>query len=175
MQLEGSCHCGKVRFSVEAYAPVPFMRCYCSICRKTQGGGGFAINLGAWKQTLKVAGREHLAVYRAKGAVRGQPKKLSSLRRHFCRHCGSALFAWDPAWPELVHPFVSAIDTTLPNAPDHVDIMLASKAAWVPLPAKRKGDKRYDLYPEESLADWHARHGCDVAPPQPKAKSKRKR
>jgi len=23
------------------------MRCYCSICRKTAGGGGYAINLGA--------------------------------------------------------------------------------------------------------------------------------
>src|SRR3546814_10297589 len=42
-----SCCCGTVRFSVEAYAPVPFMRCYCSICRKSAGGGGYAINLGA--------------------------------------------------------------------------------------------------------------------------------
>ena len=35
MKLEGSCHCGAVRFSVESHEPVPFMRCYCSICRKT--------------------------------------------------------------------------------------------------------------------------------------------
>jgi hypothetical protein len=46
MHLEGSCHCGAVRFSLEAYGPVPYLRCYCSICRKTGGGGGFAINLG---------------------------------------------------------------------------------------------------------------------------------
>ena len=45
MKLEGSCHCGAVRFSVETHAPYPFMRCYCSICRKTAGSGGFAINL----------------------------------------------------------------------------------------------------------------------------------
>ena len=37
MQLYGSCYCGAVRFSVEADAPVPYMRCYCSICRKTAG------------------------------------------------------------------------------------------------------------------------------------------
>lgn len=37
MKLEGSCHCGNVRFSCEAYAPVPFLHCYCSICRKTAG------------------------------------------------------------------------------------------------------------------------------------------
>ena len=47
MQLEGSCHCQAVRFSVESHEPYPFMRCYCSICRKTAGGGGYAINLGA--------------------------------------------------------------------------------------------------------------------------------
>ena len=46
MHLEGSCHCGAVRFSVEAHSPVPFMHCHCSICRKTAGSGGYAINLG---------------------------------------------------------------------------------------------------------------------------------
>jgi hypothetical protein len=174
MHLEGSCHCGKVRFTVEAYAPVPFLRCYCSICRKTQGGGGFAINLGAWRKSLKVEGKKHLSVYRALGVLRGQPKKRSSGRRHFCKHCGAALWLWDPSWPELVHPFASAIDTALPKAPDHVDILLDSKAGWVPLPPQKKGDRRHDHYPEESLADWHARHGWDVAPPKRKTKPKRK-
>ena len=47
MHLEGSCHCGAVRFSVEAPHPYPFALCYCSICRKTAGAGGFAINIGA--------------------------------------------------------------------------------------------------------------------------------
>jgi hypothetical protein len=44
MRLEGSCHCGAVRFRVESHTPYPYMRCYCSICRKTQGGGGYAVN-----------------------------------------------------------------------------------------------------------------------------------
>jgi hypothetical protein len=66
MHLEGSCHCGSVRFSVDADAPVPFMRCYCSICRKTAGGGGYAINLGAQTHTMKVKGQRHLGIYRAK-------------------------------------------------------------------------------------------------------------
>ena len=178
MHLEGSCHCGKVRFSVEAYAPVPFMRCYCSICRKTQGGGGFAINLGAWRETLKVKGEKHLSVYRARGVVRGHPEKRSSGRRHFCKRCGSALWLFDPTWPELVHPFASAIDTPLPAAPEHVELMLGSKAAWVPLAPRQKGDKRFDLYPDESLSDWHKRHGWDVAPPEadkPDGKGKAKK
>ena len=40
MRLKGSCHCGAVRFSLESETPFPYLRCYCSICRKTAGGGG---------------------------------------------------------------------------------------------------------------------------------------
>ncbi len=57
MQLEGSCHCGAVSFTLDSAHPYPYQRCYCSICRKTQGGGGFAINLGGDAQSLKVRGR----------------------------------------------------------------------------------------------------------------------
>jgi len=63
--LEGGCRCGAVRFSVSSHTPQPFMRCYCSICRKTAGGGGYAINLGAVNGTLKVEGRDALSIYRA--------------------------------------------------------------------------------------------------------------
>ena len=45
MKLEGSCHCKAVRFSLESLEPYPFMRCYCSICRKTAGSGGVGIFL----------------------------------------------------------------------------------------------------------------------------------
>ncbi len=172
MHLEGSCHCGKVAFSLEAYAPLPFMRCHCSICRKTQGGGGFAINLGGWKKTLKVKGEKHVQVYRARGAERGEAKKRSSLRRHFCGRCGSALWCYDPTWPDLVHPFASAIDTPLPAAPAHDDIMLAYKASWEVLPPKGKGDRRFEEYPDLSLADWHETQGWVGGQPPKRGKAK---
>ncbi len=35
------------------HAPVPYLRCCCSIWRKTAGSGGFAINLGANAASLK--------------------------------------------------------------------------------------------------------------------------
>ena len=44
MKIDGSCHCGAVRFSVQSPQPYPFNLCYCSICRKTAGGGGYAIS-----------------------------------------------------------------------------------------------------------------------------------
>jgi hypothetical protein len=154
MQLDGSCHCGSVHFSVESAEPVPFMRCYCSICRKTAGGGGYAINLGADFGTLKVSGKRHLRVYRATM----DDGSVSTGQRHFCARCGSALWLWDPGWPELMHPHASAIDTELPVPPEHVHMMLASKASWVEVEGKR-GDVRVDAYPDCSLAQWHAQRG----------------
>lgn len=153
MKLEGSCHCRAVRFQVESHEPVPFMRCYCSICRKTAGTGGYAINLGADHRTLEVQGREHLAVYRAKR----EDGSTSSGERHFCRSCGSALWLWDPQWPDLVHPHAGAIDTALPTPTVSTHMMLGAKPHWVDAHVKR-GDSRFDEYPDESLADWHRRH-----------------
>jgi hypothetical protein len=157
MHLEGSCHCKSVRFSCDAYAPVPYMRCYCSICRKTAGGGGYAINLGAWKKSLKVRGRKHLAIYRATIEQDGA-SRISSGRRHFCGHCASALWLYDPTWPKLVHPFASAIDTPLPKPSERSHILLNYRAAWCQL---RRGprDHHFAEYPGESLEDWHRRHG----------------
>ena len=45
MRLEGSCRCGAVRFALDSHTPYPYQRCYCSICRKSAGGGGYAINI----------------------------------------------------------------------------------------------------------------------------------
>lgn len=71
MQLEGSCHCGAVRFSLRAHSPVPFMHCHCSICRKTAGSGGYAINLGGDAATLRVRGKRHAAAQAAGGGGGG--------------------------------------------------------------------------------------------------------
>ena len=155
MQLTGSCHCGKVSFQLESAHPYPFNLCYCSICRKTAGGGGYAINLGGDYSTLKKSGEEYISVYQARipdpetGGTTESPA-----RRHFCRVCGSALWAWDPRWPDLVHPFASAIDTDLPVAPERTHLMTKSKASWVEIKAG-PNDRMFDAYPDESIADWH--------------------
>jgi hypothetical protein len=151
--LEGSCRCGAVRFRVESPEPYPFMYCYCSICRKTAGGGGYAINLGALSGTLELEGAENVAVYQAR--IDGE---LSPAERNFCSTCGSALWVFDPRWPELVHPFASAIDTALPKPPEKVRIMLDYAAPWCEIPSG-ENEKHFPEFPDESLADWHRRHG----------------
>jgi hypothetical protein len=153
MLLEGSCHCGAVKFTVESHEPVPFMRCYCSICRKTAGTGGYAVNLGADYATLRIDGADHVNVYRA----RLDDGQSSTGQRHFCRHCGTALWLYDPTWPELVHPHAGAVDTPLPVPPDLIHMMLGSKPDWVQAHV-RPADDTFDDYPQESLAQWHRRH-----------------
>jgi len=157
--LKGSCRCGAVRFSVESHTPVPYQLCYCSICRKQQGGGGYAINLAADSDTLKVEGEEHLGLYRAEIQDEERPRlEISTGERRFCRECGAALWLYDPTWPNLVHPFASAIDGPLPSAPERVHLMVKYKAEWVE-PDIGENDAVFELYPKESIADWHKKRG----------------
>jgi hypothetical protein len=159
MLLEGSCHCGAVRFNVESTTPYPYMRCYCSICRKTAGGGGYAINIMGYAKSLEVQGEEHVQVYQAlvpDGQEEGKLKP-SDARRHFCKQCGSALYLYDPTWAEWVYPFASAIDTPLPKPPETANIMLAFGAPWVSVPRGPR-DTHFQGYPDEAILDWHTRH-----------------
>lgn len=155
--LKGSCSCGEVSFEVKSKFFYPYQRCYCSICRKTQGGGGFAINLSARAETLKVKGKKNIKVYRAK-IKNPEDRKAhrSSGERNFCKKCGSGLWLYDPNWPELIHPFASAIDSKLPVPPEHTHLMLEFKPEWVEV-EKKKRDKTFQRYPQESIQEWHER------------------
>jgi len=157
--LEGSCRCGAVRFSCDSHTPQPYQRCYCSICRKTAGGGGYAINLGANARTLKVeAGQGAKQVFRAEIMQDGGACRLSSAERHFCARCATALWLFSPEWPELVHPFASAVDSALPVPPASVHLMLRFKPSWVE-PQVGVDDAVFDLYPDESIEAWHRKRG----------------
>jgi hypothetical protein len=102
-------------------------------------------------ETLKVDGNEHTSIYYA--IIDGQK---SPAERHFCKHCASALWIYDSRWPDLVHPFASAIDTELPIPPERTHLMLDSKASWVELETK-PDDQCYPEYPDEGIAQWHER------------------
>ena len=147
MLLKGSCHCGAVRFSLQSETPCPYLHCYCSICRKTAGGGGCAINIMGKAATFRSKGRT--GVYRA---MRGGGE------RHFCPRCGSALWVWDRRWAESIYPFASAIDTKLPAPGERQHIMLGSKANWVPVPRGR-AERHFREYPRQSILGWHRARG----------------
>ena len=160
--LEGSCHCGAVRFTLESHTPHPYQLCYCSICRKTAGGGGFAINIMGVAKTLSIRGRKALRIYRAMICDDdGGNCETSTGERNFCGKCASALWMFSPEWPELIHPFASAIDTPLPTPPVRTHLMLKYKPSWVE-PVIHKGDSQFQEYPELSIEDWHRHHGLWV-------------
>lgn len=159
--LEGSCRCGAVSFSVQSHTPHPYQLCYCSICRKTAGGGGFAINIMGDAGTLKVQGRGAIGIFHAQIEKEGGHCETSSGERNFCTRCGTALWMYDPAWPELMHPFASAIDSDLPVPPSKVHLMLDFKPGWV-VPQIGAEDASFARYPEDSIEDWHRKRGLWV-------------
>lgn len=160
MYLEGSCCCQSVKFTLEAPYPYPFMHCYCSICRKTQGGGGYAINLGALFDTLRVEGRENIAHFSPMYTNHETGNfERSPGQRNFCKQCGSGLWVWDPRWPKLVHPYASAIDSPLPSPPERNHIFLDGKPEWICV-LNGVEDKHFSCFPEvQSLEEWHRQKG----------------
>ncbi|KAG6369737.1 Mss4-like protein [Boletus reticuloceps] len=155
--LKGSCHCGAVRFTVESHTPVPYQLCVCSICRKVGGVGG-SINLAAAADTLDITqGKDHIRVYHAV-LDRDTPKeKIAPSERNFCVLCSSMLWLYEDTWPELLHPFASAIDSPPLEPPqDMVVVVTNSKPDYVRLP---EGPKHvYRRYGQDSIEEWHKKH-----------------
>ncbi|KAF7348061.1 Duf636 domain-containing protein [Mycena sanguinolenta] len=163
VELKGSCHCGAVRFSLQSSTAVPYQLCLCSICRKVGGPGG-SINLGGHFKTLKIeTGQEHirscLQSCTQQRYSRGTYRFVRE--RNFCSKCSTMLWLYDKTWPELVHPFASAIDSPALEVPEKmVCLMTDSKPGYVRLPEGAK--ELYSEYPQLSLEDWHKNNGLFV-------------
>jgi len=100
-------------------------------------------NVSKYWPEFAQSGKENITVYNAYlNDLDEKENKKSPAQRSFCKNCGSALWVWDPRWPEQVHPFASAVDTELPTSPEKTHIMLEYKADWVEV---RKGleDKEF--------------------------------
>ncbi|MGH7905766.1 MAG: GFA family protein, partial [Candidatus Binataceae bacterium] len=151
MMLEGSCRCGHIGFTLTSNTPYPYQRCYCGICRKTAGGGGYAINIMGNADTLKITGENHIGEWHAQIG-----SETSPAARTFCTRCASSLWLFDPRWPNWVYPLASVIDTELPAPPELVHLMLRYKPGWVKFAPGPK-DQCFDEYPEESIEEWHKR------------------
>lgn len=75
VSLEGGCHCGRVRFTVQATLPLHVLDCNCSICRKS---GLLHLIVPKTAFTL-LSGETDLIEYRFNTGV---------ARHFFCGHCG---------------------------------------------------------------------------------------
>ena len=95
-EYTGSCHCGAVRFVIEA-DPLEAVRCDCSICRKKNA---LMIEVPVAGLTLQ-AGEDQLATYRWNTGV---------ARHHFCRVCGIYPFHRKRAKPDHYSVNVFCLD-----------------------------------------------------------------
>jgi hypothetical protein len=121
-ELQGSCHCGAVRFEViEGFETMSF--CHCTTCKKISGGVGTA-NGKARSDSIRIlAGQEQVRTY--------QPEEGSA--KTFCTACGSNLFGG--GWPksEFASVRLSAIDTPFEGRPVSHGYV-SSVAPWETLP-----------------------------------------
>lgn len=75
----GGCHCGRVRFEIDAPAMLDVLDCNCSMCRMT----GFLHLIVPASRFRLTAGADDLAEYRF---------NTGTARHLFCRHCGVKAF-----------------------------------------------------------------------------------
>jgi hypothetical protein len=80
MPLRGSCHCGKIAFTLDEEAPAQALSCNCSICRRK---GGLLHASVPDKFTLQ-GSREDIQIYTFNS---------HKIQHHFCKTCGCAPFA----------------------------------------------------------------------------------
>ncbi|WP_114951814.1 GFA family protein [Sphingosinicella terrae] len=80
MAFSGSCHCGKVRYTVDEDPPAEAMTCNCSICRRKAPVHHFTT---PDRFTLETP-RDEISVYTFRSG---------NIRHMFCKTCGCAPFA----------------------------------------------------------------------------------
>lgn len=93
----GGCHCGTVRFEIEAPAAIEVTRCNCSICRMT---GHLHLFVSRANFQL-LSGEDDLRTYTFNTRV---------AQHYFCRHCGIKSFYVPRSHPEGISVNANCID-----------------------------------------------------------------
>jgi hypothetical protein len=155
MKLEGSCHCGAVKFSLESRTPYPYRVCYCPRCRKTAGVGPHIMGEA---DSLTVVGQDRVGVYVTRSNPQAPGQAPVELRLSFCEICGTHLYLHAPSWPGKVYPWATAIDSPLPKPPETFHVFLGLAASWADVP-DGPNHQHFDAAPPESMEEWHRRHG----------------
>jgi hypothetical protein len=90
MPIRGSCHCGRIAYSLDD-TPTEAMQCNCSICRRK----GYLLAFSTPDKFTLETPREEIAVYSF---------GRHSVRHQFCKTCGCAPFGEgrDPSGQNIV-------------------------------------------------------------------------
>ena len=98
MIYQGSCHCGAVKFEVEAPGTIEVERCNCSICNKT----GFLHLIVPLSKFRLLSGKELLTAYTFNTGV---------AKHTFCKVCGVKPFYTPRSNPDGIDINVNCLDT----------------------------------------------------------------
>lgn len=113
MKYSGGCHCGAVRFEVEAPRELEVEDCNCSICAKS-GSLHLIVPLSRFRL---LSGRENLATYTFNTGV---------AQHSFCRICGIKSFYTPRSNPDGVSVNVRCLD----QQPDSLKIVQFDGQNW---------------------------------------------
>lgn len=111
---KGGCHCGAVRFEVEAPARIEATRCNCSICSKS---GYLHLIVPATAFRL-LSGEDQLAVYTF---------NTGTAKHFFCKTCGIKSFYVPRSHPEGYSVNVNCLD---PDTVEDVSIAPFDGQHW---------------------------------------------
>jgi len=93
----GGCHCGRVRFEVDAPADLEALDCNCSICRMT----GFVHLIVPAARFRLLSGHDDLVEYTF---------NTGAAKHRFCRHCGIKSFYVPRSHPDGIDVNVRCLD-----------------------------------------------------------------
>jgi hypothetical protein len=110
----GGCHCGAVRFAVEAPARVTVSECNCSICAMT----GYLHLIVPASRFRLLAGEEQLASYRFGTGV---------ARHLFCNRCGIKSFYVPRSNPDGFSVNLRCLDA---GTVEHVEVQAFDGRNW---------------------------------------------
>jgi hypothetical protein len=115
---QGSCLCGEIRYTIDGELS-DFGHCHCRSCQKASGSA-FASNAGV--------DRADLTLSDPNGRLREYQSSPGKLRA-FCGRCGSPLYAYLQATPDVVRIRLGSLDTPFDGrAKAHT--FVAEKACW---------------------------------------------
>lgn len=97
MQYQGSCHCGAVKFVIEAPEMLEVERCNCSICTKS----GFLHLILPLSKFKLLSDENALSTYTFNTGV---------AKHTFCRHCGIKPFYTPRSNPDGIDINVNCLD-----------------------------------------------------------------
>jgi hypothetical protein len=117
---QGSCLCGAVRYEIRGELG-DFGYCHCTTCRKASGSA-HAANAPVERANFQLTSGDTLKEFES------SPGK----KRSFCGRCGSPIYAYLSATPELLRVRLGSLDTPFAKQP-RAHTWVSDKAPWEPI------------------------------------------